>query len=40
VRMCKAPHFVLLSLRSASEAKCRDERWKICVNAEIEVDDV
>ena len=39
-RTCKAPHFVLLSLRSSSEAKCRDERWKICVNTEIEVDDV
>ena len=40
VRTCKAPHFVLLSLRSSSEVKYRDERWKICVNTEIEVDDV
>ena len=39
-RTCKAPHFVLLSLRSSSEAKYRDERWKICVNAEVEVDEV
>ena len=40
VRTCRAPHFVPLSLRSSSEAMSRDERWKICVNAEIEVDDV
>lgn len=40
VRTCRAPHFVPLSLRSSSEAMIRDERWKICVNAEIEVDDV
>ncbi len=40
VRTCKAPHFVPLSLRSPLEAKHRDERWKICVNTEIEVDDV
>ena len=40
VRTCKAPHFVPLSLRSSAEAKCRDERWKISVNTEIEVDDI
>ena len=40
VRACKAPHFVLLSLRSSSGVTHRDERWKICVNTEIEVDDV
>ncbi len=40
VRTCKAPHFVPLSLRSQSRATHRDERWKICVNTEIEVDDV
>ena len=40
VRLCRSPHFVPLSLRSPAEIKCRDERWKISVNAEVEVDDV
>ncbi len=39
-RTCDAPHFVPLSTRSPSEVKFKDVRWKVSVNAEIEVDDV
>ena len=39
-RLCKAPHFIPLSLRSKGEVRVRDERWKIDVNAQPEVDEI
>jgi len=38
-RCCKAPHYQRLSVRSAEGISCRDERWKIDVNATLETDE-
>jgi len=40
VRRCPAPHYIPLSLRSKRSTAVRDERWKILVNAEVEVDEL
>lgn len=36
----KVSHYVPLSTKSKGSATCRDARWKIVVNADIEVDDL